>query len=155
MQVFLPAATYHESNLTSVLRPRGGDKTTHYATPTEVKRHKVLALLEYGLKPSAICAKMGYSPDLVRKVDRLRKSGQGLTPNFKGGERTIRSPEFMRKLEQIFKDKPEQSFRKTARDLGVCHWLVVKSAKELGFKSFRQRFRALLTTQIKTKRMER
>ena len=73
-QVLLPAATFHKSNMVSMLKPR--DKRSHKATPTEVKRHKVSALLEYGIKPSAICAKMGYGPDLFRKVDKLRKAGK-------------------------------------------------------------------------------
>ena len=127
----------------------------HKITPTEVKRHEVAALLKFGAKPSEICAKMGYSPDLVRKVDRLRKAGKSLAPNFKGGSRKIRKPDFMRRIEQIFEEKPTQSLRTTAKVLKVTLDTVEEAAKELGFKSYRQRIRALLTKETKIKRVER
>ena len=43
------------------------------------------ALLDGGFKPSAMCAYYGYSPDLIRKVQRLKKEGKSLAPNFVGG----------------------------------------------------------------------
>ena len=46
--------------------------------------NKVSALLDGRFKLSAICAHYGYSADLVRKVQRLKKEGKSLTPNFKG-----------------------------------------------------------------------
>ena len=140
--------------MVSVLKAKDNRKV-HRATPTEVKRHKVLALLEFGCKPADICAKMGYSSDLVRLVDKKRKSGQSLAPNFKGGTRLARTDEFMQKVSHIFDKKPEQNYHETARELGVSEGTVRQAAKELGFKSYKHRHRALLTTQIKIKRLER
>ena len=144
--------------MVSVLRKRGKNRQTHRATPTEVKRHKVLALLEYGIKPGAICGKMGYSPTLVRTVQKLRKAGQSLAPKCKGRsgrKRTKRTAEFLREIGHMFEEKPGQSFNKTALELGVSRRTVQQSAQELGFKSFQHRYRALLTTKTKIKRLER
>ena len=49
------------------------------------KNIKVSALLDGGFKPSALSAYYGYSPDLIRKVQRLKKEGKSLAPNFVGG----------------------------------------------------------------------
>ena len=46
---------------------------------------KVSALLDGGFKPPAIRAHYGYSPDLIRKIQRLKKEGKSLAPNFVGG----------------------------------------------------------------------
>ena len=98
---------------------------------------------------------MGYSPDLVRLVDKKRKAGQSLVPNFKGGKRLARSDDFMKKINKIFEDKPDQNYHVTALELGVSEGTVRQAAKELGFKSYKHKYRALLTAQIKIKRLER
>ena len=98
---------------------------------------------------------MGYGHDLVRLVDMKRRAGQSMAPNFKGRQRTTRTPEFLEEICHIFKEKPEQNYRETARELGVCDRIVRQSAKELGFKSYKHRHRALLTKQTKLKRLER
>ena len=136
-----------------MLRNRVIDKKPHHITPTEVKRHKVLSLLEYGIKPADICAKMGYCPDLVRLVDKKRRAGHSLAPNFKGGK--PRTDEFLKKIGRIFKEKPGQNYTVTALELGVSVRTVRRSADQLGYKSYRHRYRALLTAQMKIKRLER
>ena len=50
-----------------------------------MKNIKVSALLDGGFKPSAMCAYYGYSKDLVRTVQRLKKEGKSLAPRFVGG----------------------------------------------------------------------
>ena len=141
--------------MVSVLKPKV-PKIRHKATPTEVKRHKVLALLEFGIKPADICAKTKYSADLVRKVDKLRKEGKSLAPNYKGGKpRTFRTPEFLEKIGKIFETKPDQNFTTTALELGVSENTVRKAAKDLGYKSYQHRHRALLTDAMMMKRHER
>ena len=141
--------------MVSILKNRGVDRKPRHITPTELKRHKIVSLLEYGIKPADICAKMGYGHDLVRLVDMKRRAGQSMAPNFKGRKRTTRTPEFLEEIGHIFKEKPEQNYRETARELGVCDRIVRQSAKELGFKSYKHRHRALLTKQTKLKRLER
>ena len=142
--------------MVSVLRARDNNNNEcHKATPTEVKRHKVSALLEYGIKPRDICTKMGYSSDLVRLVDKKRRAGQTLVPNFKGGKRLARSDDFMKKISRIFKEKPDQNYTVSALELGVSEFTVRQAAKELGYKSYKHRYRALLTAQIKIKCLER
>ena len=141
--------------MVSILKKRGADKKPRNITPTELKRHKILSLLEYGIKPGDICAKMGYSRDLVYTVYKLRKEGKSMALKYKGRKRTRRTPEFLRKMGQIFEEKPGQNYRKTARELGICDRTVRQSAKELGYKSYQHRFRALLTRQLKKKRHER
>ena len=49
---------------------------------------QVSALLDGGFQPATICAYMGYSPLLVRTVQRLKEDGgESLTPQFAGGPR--------------------------------------------------------------------
>ena len=113
-------------------------------------------MLEFGIKPADICAKTKYSADLVRKVDKLRKEGKSLAPNYKGGKpRTFRTPEFLEKIGKIFETKPDQNFTTTALELGVSENTVRRAAKDLGYKSYQHRFRALLTVAMMKKRHER
>ena len=141
--------------MVSVLKKEGTKKKTHHATPREVKRHKVLALLEYGIKPAEICANTEYGRDLVRTVDKLRREGKSLVPNYHGSGRTTRTNEFLKKIGHIFETKPDQNFTVTALELGVSEKTVRRSAKELGFKSYQHRRRALLTKKIMEKRLDR
>ena len=72
-------ALFHKSK-----KPKTYNARCHKATPAEVKRHKIVALLDFGIKPADICRKMAYSPDLVKKVDKLRRAGKSLAANPKG-----------------------------------------------------------------------
>ena len=160
LQVLLPPAPRvrdteqdGNSNMLSVLKPK--NTKPHKATPTEIKRHKIAALLEFGIKPDDICSRMGYSTNLVWKVKKLLKEGKSLATNFKGRQRSIKTPEFMAKIDKVFAEQPEQSYRQTAKKLGVHLKTVQECAKELGYKSFQHRRRALLTTAVMAKRLDR
>ena len=85
-------ALFHKSN-----KRKAKNARCHKATPAEVKRHKIVALLDFGIKPADICRKMAYSPDLVKKVDKLRRASKSLAANPKGKPLMTRSPQFMQK----------------------------------------------------------
>ena len=156
-QILLPAAPFHKKNMVSVLKrhTKGTYARPRPMTATELKRHKILSLLEFGITPAAICAKMGFSPNLVRRVDMLRKAGKSLAPNYKGGTRSKRTADFMREIGKMFEEKPRQNYGTTAKELGVSAATVRRSAKELGYKSYQHRYRAILSTKAKVKRLER
>ena len=142
-----------KDNMISVLKPK--NTKLHKATPTEIRRHRIDELLAFGIKPKDICARMGYSEKTVRLVSKLRREGKSFATKHIGGKRNIRTPVFMAKIERIFTERPDQSYRQTAKELGVHLRTVQRCAKELGFKSFQHRCRALLTTKVMAKRLER
>ena len=129
-------------------------------TKTEMKRAQIKAQVLVGTPPKVIVETLGVGINLVYKVIKMMKQ------NPDGGDRAMaieprngrprkRTPELIKILKETYEADPLVHYSFTAKQLGVSKQTVSRGLADIGMKSFIRRYRALISTGSKVKRVER
>ena len=130
-------------------------------TKTEKKRAQIEALLRVGTRVPVIMETLGVAAGTVYKVNKLMKEAfeenrePDLAVQLGAGRPLKRCPEFLMVLKDAFTSAPMTSYKFMAKQLGVSKKTVSRGVKDLGMRSYIMRYRALITSGARVKRVER
>ena len=99
-------------------------------TATEIRRQQISELLDTGLTPSKVGAIMDCCPRTIFKIVKMKRSGESLALKPISGRPSIRTEEFVGKLNELRAANPNITQAAMAKKLGVSSKTVERALKD-------------------------